>query len=171
MPDSVRPFMPAVPTAEVRDRLAAELGLPSRLGYTLLLLAGLAVAAVTGALLLTEPVLPARTQLAFGAIVLAGLAWAAFAAWVLARRRVLFARHRLVAARLAVTVTALFAAGALALSLRADAPAAAPLAAAAGAGMFVVALVVLVRARRRVGELEQRRERLERRLVEEEGGR
>src|SRR5690606_21414194 len=94
-----RDRMPAArPSAEdVRRRLAAELALPSRLGHTLLVLAGLAVATTVGSLLATEPSLPARTRIAFAAIVAAGLAWAALAGWVLARRRVLFASHRVIA--------------------------------------------------------------------------
>lgn len=98
---------------ELRRRLAAEIALPSRVGYTALLLAGLAMAAATGSLLATEPGLPARTQAAFATIAAVGIAWAAFAAWALARRRVLFASHRVIAARMAVTFSGLFTAGAL----------------------------------------------------------
>ena len=163
--------MPAArPSAEdVRRRLATELALPSRLGHTLLLLAGVAVAAAGGSLLAPEPGLPARTRIAFAAIVAAGLAWAAFAAWVLARRRVLFASHRVIAARLAITFSALFTAGAGAVWFAGAGSIGAGVigAAVVGAAMLVAAIVVLVRARRRVREITARKIEIERLLAGE----
>ena len=158
-------------SAAVRRRLTAELALPSRLGHTALLLAGLAMAALAAAHLVTEPGLPMRTRVAFGAIGAAGIAWAGYALWVLARRRVLFARHRVVAARMAVAFTATFTAGALLAGLQSGRTAGALAAAAAGAVMLAAAVTVLVRAGRRVRELTRRQREIETALAEAEVGR
>lgn len=156
--------------AEMRRRLEAELSLPSRLGHTALLLAGLAVAAVSGALLAGEVGLPGSTRVALAAIVGVGLAWAAFAAWVLARRRVLFASHRVVAARMAVAFTALFTLGTLALGQWGGTGRTWFAAGGMGMLMLAVAIVLLVRARRRFRKLSRRRTELEHLLTPAEGG-
>jgi hypothetical protein len=155
-------------SAEVRRRLAAELSLPSRVGHTALLLAGLAAATVAAALLLTEAGLPARTRIAFVVMVIIGLAWAGFALWVLVRRRVLFATHRVIATRMAAAFTALFTAGALLAVFDWGAGAAGLFAAIVGAAMMSVALLLHVRARRRVRELTARRRELEREIADAE---
>lgn len=153
---------PRPSSAEIRRLFAAELSLPARLGFTGLLLAGLAAASVTAALLVTEPALPPRTRVAFGLMTAIGLAWAAFAAWVLGRRRVLLAGHRVVAARMAVACTALFTLGTAVLGILA-APGGPWLAAGAlGAGMLALAILQLARARRRFDALSRRRLELER---------
>ena len=151
--------------AEIRRRLAGELALPSRLGHTLLLLAGLGAAGVTGALLLTEPALPARTRLAFAVMAAVGLAWAALAAWVLARRRVLLATHRVAAARLAVAATALFTAGAVALAPGSGGASGGWAAAGVGVAMLGAALLLHRQARRRVAALARRRDEIARELA------
>jgi hypothetical protein len=152
---------------ELRQRLAAELALPSRVGYTALLLAGLAAATTTGSLLATEPDLPARIQLAFAVVAGGGLAWAAFAARVLARRRVLFASHRVIAARMGVTFSGVFTAGALGVWLAGSRQEPGALAAAAiGATMLSAAVVVLLGARRRVADIAARKREIERLLEE-----
>jgi hypothetical protein len=155
--------------ADVRRLLDAQLSLPSRLGHTLLLLAGAAVAGVTGALLLTEAALPLRTRVALGAVAAGGAAWAAFAAWVLARRRVLFAAHRVLAARLAVGVSSLFALGAWAATRWGGTGRPGYAAVVVGLVMVVAALVLLRRARDRRDALERRRAELERQLGVEGG--
>lgn len=160
-----------VSSAEVRRRLGAELALPSRVGYTALLLAGSAAATVAAALLLTEPGLPARTRIAFVIMVIIGLTWAGFALWVLARRRVLFATHRVIATRMAVAFTALFTAGALLAVFDREAGPAGLFAAIVGAAMMGVALLLHVGARQRVRELNARRKELEREISDAEGAR
>lgn len=140
-----------------------ELSLKSRLGYVALLLAAMMMSAVIGALWLTEPALPQRTELAFGVMLLIGVSWIAFAIWVLAARRVLLAYHAIVAGRMAVGFTALFLLGALALALGAGS-AAAWGAAAAGAGMLAAAVLLLIKARRKLARLVARRAELERQL-------
>ena len=87
--------------------VAREASFPVRLRYTALLLAGTAMAALVGLLWATEPGLPVRTQISFGAMVLIGLGWATFAAWVLARRRPLFALDRVVAGWMALAASLL----------------------------------------------------------------
>jgi len=140
-----------------------ELSLKSRLAYVALLLAAMMMSAVIGALWLTEPALPQRTELAFGVMLLIGMSWMAFAIWVLASRRVLLAYHAIVAGRMAVGFTALFLLGALALALGAGS-AAAWGAAAAGAAMLVVAILLLINAKRKMAGLMARRGELERQL-------
>jgi hypothetical protein len=157
----------ARPSADdVRRLLAAELSLPSRLGHTLLLLASLGGTGVVGALLLTEPALPARTRAAMALMAAIGLSWAAFAAWVLARRRVLLAAHHVVAARMAVAFTTLFTLGALGAAWWGGAGRVGYAAAGVGGAMLAAAVAMHARARRRVAELTRRRAALERRLGE-----
>ena len=141
---------------DMQRRAARELALPSRLGYTALLVAALAVAGVTGSLWATEPSLPARTQAAFAACVAIGLSWAGFAAWVLTRRRVLFANHRVYAARLATAFSGVFVAGAALLRDRLGMGAV-----STAAVMFVIACAALVLAHRRYAQLVERRRALE----------
>jgi hypothetical protein len=94
-----------------------------------------------------------------------GLAWVAYAVWVLTRRRVLLAGHRIVAARMAVAFTTIFAAGSLALGIWGPAGRAAYGAAGTGAVMLAVAIAMLLSARRRFDALMQRRNALERELA------
>lgn len=171
MTDSTSGRAPGVSAADVRRRLAADLALPSRLGYTALLLAGLAAATVAAALLLTEEGLPTRTRFAFGVIALAGVGWAAFSLWVLARRRVLFALHRVIATRMAVAFTTVFTLGALLAGFENGWAAGALSASAVGTVMLGAALVLHARARRQVRDLMRRRDELERRLADMESGR
>lgn len=141
---------------DMTQRVKAEVAMPSRLGHTALMVAGLGMASLSTSLLLTEPALPGRTQAAFVIITAAGLAWAAFAGWVLARRRVLFGRQEIVAARLAVGMTAVFFAGAIALRERAGAGAV-----ITAAVMCAAAIYLLWRAHQRVARLSERRRVLE----------
>ena len=154
-------YTPSPMSASALQRLAdAELSVRSRLGHVALLLVALMMTSVIGALWLTEPALPRRTQLAFGVMIAAGLSWAAFALWVLARRRVLLARHGIVAGRMAVTFTALFLAGALAVGYETGGRA--PYT-AAGLGVVMLggAVATLVRAHRTFARLTARRRALE----------
>ena len=160
-----------VSSTEVRRRLAAEIGLPSRLGHTALLLAGLAGATVAAALLLTEEGLPARTRIAFVVLVIIGLAWAGFALWVLARRRVLFATHRVIATRMAIAFTTVFTVGAALVGFGSGAAAAGLFATVVGMAMVGVALFLHLRARRQVRQLTARRAELERLIADAEAGR
>jgi hypothetical protein len=153
-------------TTEMRSLIATELSLPSRLGYTMLLLASLAGAGVTGALLATETGLPPRTQVALAVMVGIGLSWTAYAVWVLTRRRVLLAGHRIVAGRMAVGFTAVFTVGAWALGQWGGMGRTGFAAAGLGAVMLASAIAVLVHARRRFAELSRRRAALERELIE-----
>jgi hypothetical protein len=147
--------------ATMADR---ELSLGSRLAYVALLLVALLMSAGIGALWLTEPGLPMRTQAAFGVMVLIGLAWSAFALWVLGSRRVLLAKHAVVAAWMAVTFTTLFLQGTLALGVTSGSRAAYA-AAALGGAMLIGALLVLVKARRKLASLRARRDELARQLA------
>ena len=141
-----------------------ELSLASRLGYVTLLLAALMMSAVIGALWLTEPALPLRTQAAFAVLLLIGASWIGFAIWVLASRRVLLAHQGVVASCLALGCSALFMFGSLAIALGQDSRAAWG---AAGVGLVMVAAAaaLLVAALRKVARLQGRRRQLERELA------
>ena len=151
------------PTADLRRLLDAELSRPSRLGYAALLLASTAMTIAIASLWLTEPMLVRRAQLAFAVMTAIGLSWMVFAGWVLTSRRVLYGRDSLVAARMAVTFTTVFAAGALAVGYTTGA-AAGYAAAAMGVVLIAFAVSMLVRAQREVARLAGRREALEREL-------
>jgi hypothetical protein len=155
------------PSASDLQRLVrAELSLPPRLGYVALLLAASMMTTVIGALWLTEPALPARTQIAFAAMIGIGFSWIGFALWVLRNRRPLFAGHRIVAGRMAVTFTSLFVIGALAVGQTQDGLG--PyVAAAVGLAMLATATVLLRRAHRTNARLIERRDALARELGED----
>lgn len=153
---------PAHP-ATLRALMDAELSLRSRLAYVALLLVALMMTSVIAALWMTEPVLPARTQVAFGAMIVIGLSWVGFALWVLTHRRVLLAPHSIVAGRMAVTFTGAFVIGALVLRYAQGSPGALA-AAAMGVGMLAAAAILLIRAHRRFDRLAERRRQLEREL-------
>ncbi len=141
---------------DIRQLSRGELSLEARLGYVALLLFSSAMTVVIVSLWLTEPFLPARTQVAFGAMSMIGLSWLAFSLWVLSTRRPLFARDRVIAGRMAVAFTALFLAGAGA-AVWVSNSAAAYGALITGGAMLLAALVVWSRARRRFEQLSARR--------------
>ena len=144
----------------IRHLTGTELSLKARLAHVALLLVSLAMTAVIASLWLTEPLLPGRTQIAFGVMTLIGLGWSAFAIWVLRARHPLYARDRVIAGRMAVTFTAVFVAGAFALVAAGNAAAIAML--ALGVVMLAAALRLLSEARRRFATLDARRAELER---------
>jgi hypothetical protein len=144
----------------IRRLANGELSLAARLGYVALLLAAAAMSTVVLSLWLTEPVLPARTQAAFGVMSLIGFAWSVFALWALSARRPLFARDRLIAGRMAVTFAAVFVAGALAAVI-VSGSAAAWSALSSGGALLALAVGVWRGARRRVAALSARRSALE----------
>jgi hypothetical protein len=154
---------PAALTDDLRRLTSLELSLPSRLRYVALLLAASTMTAIVVALLVTEPVLPARTSLALGVAALIGVSWMIFAVWVLTRKRVLLAGHRIVAGRLAVVFTSVFVIGALTIGVTTS-NASLFTAAAMGAVMLAVAVTMLIRAKRQFAHLSNRRDELQRLL-------
>ena len=148
---------------DVQRLLDAELSFRSRLGYVALLLGSLAMATLAGALWLTEPVLPFRTQAAFALMIVIGLSWVVFSAWVLRYRRVLYARQHIVAGRMAVTFTSLFVVSALAIGYGSGKDAAYA-AAALGGVMLIAAVLMLQRGHREFNRLAERRDGLAREL-------
>lgn len=160
---------PRPSAGEIRRALDRELSAAARAGYTMLLLTSSSAAIVIATLLATEPGLPARTRIAFTVMSGIGVAWAALAAWVLTRRRVLFAPHRVIAARMAVGFSALFALGTLLVGPQWIAGWYWALALAVL--MLAAAVVLLLDAGRRFRELSARREQLEQALAHAEGRR
>ena len=151
------------PAADLRRLFDAELSLRSRIRHVAVFLASAVMTVVVTSLMLTEPFLPTRTAAAFAVMTIIGLSWMGFSGWVLVRRRPLFGRDGVVAGRMAVTFTLTFVGGALAVGYSSGGPA--PYAAAAmGVGLFAAAVALLVRARRNVARLMQRRDALEREL-------
>ena len=151
-------------TQDITMTLAeTHLSFRSRAGHLALLLASAGMGIVVAALLATEPSLPQRTMLAFGAMLLISLAWVAYACWVLTARRTLLANHRVVAGRIACLAAAIFTGGAALLGMTAQFPAAWA-AAGLGAILLAVAMALLLRARRQYQALLARRQELEARL-------
>lgn len=132
----------------------------ARAAHVALMLVSLAMTILLVSLLATEPALPTRTQVSFGAMTAIGLAWVAYAAWVLRHRRSLLANQRVVAARMALVFSLVFTAGAGWLGFADDQPAM-RWAACLGAVMATAALGILVRAHRHRAGLLARRRQLE----------
>lgn len=152
-------------TAEALLGLAdAELSTRARMAHVALLVGSILMTIGIVSLWITEPSLPLRTHLAFGALAAIGVSWTVFAARVLTRRRVLYARHRVVAARMALTFTAVFTLGALAIGWTNGTPAG-YVAAAMGGVLLAVAAALLVRARRKLASLMDRRRDLEKEMA------
>ena len=152
---------PPLTTATLLQLADAELSLRARVAHIALLLVSLLMTTGIASLWLTEPFLPTRTHVAFGAMTVIGLAWSVFAARVLTQRRVLYAKHRVIAGRMAVTFTAAFVIGALAIAWTMTS-AGGYLAAGVGAMMFVAAVLLLVRSQRQLAQLVERCRALER---------
>lgn len=130
-------------------RLSGPLSPRRRIGNVVTLLGGLGGALFTGLLWATEPALPGRTHLAFGAMVTLGLAWAGYGAWALTRRTPLFALERVVAAWLAVAATVLLTTGTAAIAItRGTWAGVAGIAVAATLAMLAVAFLLRARADR-----------------------
>ena len=159
--EHTREAPPPPPTTTLRRALDGQLSPRGRLGYVALLLAASAMTAVVLSLWTTEPVVRPRLHAAFAALTLIGAAWTAFAAWVLTHRQPLLAWHRVLAGRLAVTFTSVFAASA-AVAIVMGGGRAAMSAAALGLVMLAVAVVALVRARREHARLVRLRDSLSR---------
>ena len=157
-------YTPPSPLVDDLRRLtASELSLPARLGYVGLLLAAATMTVIVTALLITEPLLPLRASIALGILAVMGLSWVCFAVRVLSHRRILLGGHRVVAGRLAVGFSAVFCIGALVVGY-ATSSRSALAAAAMGAVMIAIAVGMLVRARRSIERLSERRDELERQL-------
>jgi len=144
---------------DVRELAGAELSLKARMGYVALLLVSAAMTVIIASLWLTEPGLPVRTHLAFGALCVIGASWSTLAIWALRARRQLFARDRVIAGGMAVTFTSVFLIGAIAAVVIAG-NAASYAVLATGAVMLFVAMKLFADARRRFAALLARRQQL-----------
>jgi len=153
--------IPATHALEAARQIAeAELSMPSRVAHGALLAAALTMTMVIVSLWLTEPDLPLRTRAAFGVLTMIGASWSGYAAWVLTQRRVLFAWQRVVAGWLALTFTSVFTIGAFGIGIAANAPAGFA-AGALGLVLVTAAALLLLRARRRLAALVERKRQLE----------
>jgi uncharacterized membrane protein SirB2 len=150
----------------LRALVDTELALPSRLGHTLLLVAGIGMGCLFALLLVSEPALPLRTRVAFIGGLGIAILWTAFAAWVLRHRRVLYARHRVIAARLAIAVAAAATVGAVAVVRQGALGYAAVWTSAV---LLLAAVLVHQQAMGRVAALERRRDALARALAQTAG--
>ena len=137
----------------------------SRIGHLALLLVATGMSVALTSLLATENDLPARTMAALAVLLAINVSWAAYAAWVLAARRTLLFNHRVVAGRIALTATTVFALGAAAIGAATGA-AAAWFAAGLGIVLVAAAIALLARAKRDLTMLQLRRAELEARLAE-----
>jgi hypothetical protein len=160
---SIQPPDPSI-VAGLGKLARTELSSRARLGHVLLALIASAMTILVVSLWLTEPALPHRTATAFALLTIIGLAWIAYSIWVLTARRVMLAQQRVVAGRLAVTFTGVFAAGCIVLNYT--------LAARAGWPAVVMSLLLLAlalriwrRAEAAHARLLARRDALERKLL------
>lgn len=156
---AIEPPRPTV--ASLQQRFATELSTRVRVIYTLILLFDLTMGSVVVSLLLTEPDLPLRTQVAFGLLLAIALTWAVVLVRTLLRRRVLMARHRVLMTRLAVLFSGAFTTGALVLA--ATTPSLGRLgvvAATCGGAMVLIAWTLNRGARRRYRSLVERADAL-----------
>jgi hypothetical protein len=167
--DNSTPARARPSAAALHALVEAELSTRARIGHVALLLAALGGAAVVGTLWATEPGLAAHTRVAFAALVGICISWSVYAIWVLTHRHVFFARHRIVAGRMGVAFSALFAVGMLWLGY-VGRPGAYN-AAGVGVVMLSAAIVILVRAHRRFARLTERRNQLARETQEIREGR
>ncbi len=145
----------------VQQLLRDELSMASRLPYVLLLLLSTAMVVVVGSLWLTEPGLPPRTQIAFGALCAIGAGWITFCVWVLTQRRVLYARQQVISARLGMIFCALFAVGSAVVGLAQSAMLGGLLAGGCGLVLFGFAYGMHLRAVRHHNTLLQLRNSLQ----------
>lgn len=159
---------PKPSAAEVKQSLATVMAKPSRPGHLALLLFSLCGAGVAVALLATEPALPLRTKAALSMLALIGLAWVTFACWTLLRGGALLGWHSVVAARMAVGFSTVFALGVVALGLTQELPGQSrrPWYAAMSTGLLMIAISALMlrRSQSRFRELSNRRAMLEQKL-------
>lgn len=145
----------------VRRALHKQLSTPARIGYTLLLLTGVAAVGLIGSLWATEPgPLPTETHVAFALIVAINLSWAAFSAWVLSQRKVLYAKHRVIAGWMAVTFCTGFLLIGATVAWQRDNVNALVLIGVVGIAQLAVAGKLLQRAKRRRSALLARRDEL-----------
>lgn len=160
----IKPPDPSI-VASLAQLARSELSLRARLGYVLLALVASAMTILVVSLWLTEPALPHRTTTVFTILTIIGLGWVAYSVWVLSARRVLLARQRVVAGRLAVAFTSVFAAGCITLNFTAGAKMGWP-AVAMSLTLLAIAVVRWRRAEAAHASLLARRDRLERCLIE-----
>jgi hypothetical protein len=144
---------------ELTERSLSPTG---RYAHVLLMVAAAGMGVLVAALLLTEPALPFRTQVAFGVLVAIAACWVAYSAWALLRRPLMHA-HRVVAGTLATAFSGLFAVATLTAAAMTRSNAA-WLAGALGLVMLVIAVALLLRAHRQRAALLARRDELERAL-------
>jgi membrane associated rhomboid family serine protease len=156
--------------AELQRLVMNQLSATARAGHVALLLAALAVVAVTASLALTEVGLAPRAQAAFGAVIVVGVSWVVYAWWALTTRRLLLPTHRVVAARMALTFSAAFSVASVLVAVLAPAGAAWS-AAAAGGLMCLAAWGLLRKARVTVERLRARRHEIELALQAQSGRR
>ncbi|WP_205474529.1 hypothetical protein [Nocardioides sp. SYSU D00038] len=86
-------------------RLRNELTPRRRLRGAVPLILGSSGGVALGSLWVTEPGLPARTDVAFGVLLVACVAWAVYGGWLVLHRAPLFARERVIAGWIAVLST------------------------------------------------------------------
>ncbi|MDI1464662.1 hypothetical protein QEZ54_27195 [Catellatospora sp. KI3] len=142
---------------EMLARLSRPLSPWRRVAAAVAAIGGGTGAAAIGVLWITEPQLPARTQVAFAGLVAIGLAWAGYGIWALTRRTPLFARDRVVAGWLAVGATTLLAVFTAAVAVARQRGWALP---AVALALLLLAAVNLVRARAVRSELLRRKHEL-----------
>lgn len=148
---------------ELQELTRRTLSPRARYAHLLLLMAASCMGVIVLSLLLTEPGLPRRTQVAFGMMLMAAFSWILYAGWTLRHRRPLMQAHRVVAAALAVVFSSAFTLSALLVAVVGGAPAA-WVSSGLGGLMLLLAVTLLGRARQGRQALLNRCDELRRRL-------
>lgn len=139
--------------------LDQQLSFPARVGHVALLLAALAMTVVCAALIASEEGLPLRTVVALSALCAIGLSWAGYAVWTLRHRQPLLAGHQVIAAKIGITASLVFTAGAFAVYALANVDAGL-LAGLGGASLAAVGLLLHQRSKQHLTALKRRKEEL-----------
>ena len=141
-----------------------ELSRMARLGQMTILVAFVMMTSVIALLGVTEPSLPLRARIVFGAIGVIGVCSSVFALRVTSHRRALLARDRVIACRTAVALAATIVLGASMIGLVKGVPSAF---AVAGFGVILLGgtIALLRQENRKVSALTARRHALELQLM------
>lgn len=134
----------AMSADELMARLRTELAPRRRLRGAVPLILGSSGGIALGSLWITEPDLPAGTDIAFGVLMVACVAWAVYGSWLVTRRAPLFAKEKVVAGWISVVATAATTAVTTASARARDSEVWPPL--LAGGTLLAVAALALGRA-------------------------
>jgi O-antigen/teichoic acid export membrane protein len=98
---------------QIQALVRGEISDRSKVSHAALLVVAIAMAIVVTSVWITEPILPARTHVAFGVLTVIALLWITHAIWVLTHKAILLVPHQVQAARLSMAACVVCLAGCL----------------------------------------------------------